>query len=270
MNITGPIKRVTKEILRRFGVGILRYSDLENLRRDRVELKRNSSAAREIEFIRSLRDGNADLLLKIWDKSKSQLRQDLFVLHHLGFKRNGFFVEFGASNGVDLSNTYLMERDFGWDGILAEPAKIWHKDLINNRNCKINTDCIWKCSGSKIYYQQAATPELSTIKGFCDSDNHREARKNGTSYIVNTISLNDLLRTYDAPKNIDYLSIDTEGSEYEILSSWDFQEYTFEVITCEHNYTWQRDKIFSLLVGRGYKRVFESFSLFDDWYVRVD
>jgi hypothetical protein len=41
--------------------------------------------------------------------SKSQLRQDLFVLSELSFKQNGFFVEFGATNGVELSNTHLME-----------------------------------------------------------------------------------------------------------------------------------------------------------------
>ena len=51
--------------------------------------------------------------------SKSQLKQDIFVLLETGFKRNGFFVEFGATNGIDLSNTYLLEKRFGWNGILA-------------------------------------------------------------------------------------------------------------------------------------------------------
>src|SRR5450631_2035857 len=53
-------------------------------------------------------------LMSLLAQSKSQLRQDLFVLTMLDFKRNGYFVEFGATNGSDLSNTYLLEKSFGW------------------------------------------------------------------------------------------------------------------------------------------------------------
>ena len=53
---------------------------------------------------------------------KSQIYQDIFVLYTLNWKRNGFFVEFGATNGFDLSNSYLLEKDFGWKGILCEPG----------------------------------------------------------------------------------------------------------------------------------------------------
>ena len=52
--------------------------------------------------------------------------QHLFDLSELEFKRNGFFVEFGAANGIDLSNTYLLETEFSWTGILAEPATYGH------------------------------------------------------------------------------------------------------------------------------------------------
>ncbi len=56
---------------------------------------------------------------------KSQIHQDIFVLYTLSWKRNGFFVEFGATNGVFLSNTYLLEKNFGWKGILSEPNPHW-------------------------------------------------------------------------------------------------------------------------------------------------
>ena len=64
--------------------------------------------------------------------SKSQLGQDIFALQQLNFKRNGFFVEFGATNGIDYSNTLVMEKLFEWNGILSEPAKIWHRNLRLN------------------------------------------------------------------------------------------------------------------------------------------
>jgi FkbM family methyltransferase len=254
-------KKLIKNVLKNFDIGITRHSTLK-------KLLHNSSAAHDIEVLQRLNNTNAQQLLHYFGKSKSQLRQDLFVLSHLSFKRNGYFVEFGATNGYDLSNTYLMEKEFGWSGILAEPATVWKKDLKNNRNCNIETDCVWKESNSTLTFRQTTAVELSTIDSYSETDLHKDARNEGKTYSVKTISLIDLLTKYNAPAHIDYLSIDTEGSEYEILNSFDFSKYTFSVITCEHNYTLMREKLYSLLTRQGYKRVFENLSLFDDWYVR--
>jgi FkbM family methyltransferase len=254
-------KKAIARILKSFDIGITHYNTLQ-------ELRRNRDALHDIRVLQTLsNEVSSYQLLKYFANSKSQLRQDLFALCHLGFKRNGYFVEFGATNGRDLSNTYLMEKELGWDGILAEPAKVWHADLKKNRNCNIETSCIWKDTNSTLTFNQVAAPELSTISSYSDTDLHKQARKEGNTYEVKTISLSDLLLKYKAPKQIDYLSIDTEGSEYEILSSFDFSEYTFGVITCEHNYTPMRHKIHSLLSSQGYKRVLEDLSFFDDWYV---
>ena len=70
-----------------------------------------------------------------------------------------------------------------------------------------------------------------------------------------------------APKIIDYLSIDTEGSEYEILKNFDFKSYKLKVITCEHNYNENREKIYNLLSDNGYKRKLTKISKFEDWYI---
>ena len=202
--------------------------------------------------------------------SKSQIKQDLFVLYALNFKKNGFFVEFGATNGLNLSNTHLLETQYGWNGILAEPAKTWHSALQKNRECFIETNCVWKKSGEQLAFNEVEDPELSTVAAFNESDLHKQSRKSGESYLVNTISLLDLLKKYNAPKIIDYLSIDTEGSEFEILQNFDFNNYGFRVITCEHNKTANREKIYNLLTSKGYKRKFVGFSKFDDWYVKED
>lgn len=204
--------------------------------------------------------------------SKSQLGQDLFVLSELGFKRNGFFIEFGAANGIDLSNTHLMETKFGWKGILSEPAKIWHSELKSNRSSSIELDCVWKTTGDTLLFNEVNdnlhNGELSTIDIFSNSDKHSKARKFSNKYEVKTISLSDMLKKHNAPKTIDYLSIDTEGSEYEILKGFDFNEYDIKIITCEHNHTPIREKIFALLSANGYVRKYTKFSQFDDWYVR--
>ena len=96
-------------------------------------------------------------------------------------------------------------------------------------------------------FNQTLEPDYSTLDIFSDSDHHVNKRKNGEKYSVDTISLVDLLDEHRAPTEIDYLSIDTEGSEYDILENFNFQKYKIKIITCEHNYTPQRDLIKSLL-----------------------
>ena len=76
-----------------------------------------------------------------------------------------------------------------------------------------------------------------------------------------------LLAEHRAPQVVDYLSIDTEGSEYEILRKFDFNSYQFNCITVEHNFSKQRQKIFKLLSNAGYRRVYSEVSDFDDWYI---
>ena len=82
------------------------------------------------------------------------------------------------------------------------------------------------------------------------------------------MSLNDLDR-HGAPAVIDYLSIDTEGSEFEILNAFDFSRHRFSVITCEHNFSAQRQEIYERLVRNSYVRVFDGLSRWDDWYVHA-
>lgn len=207
---------------------------------------------------------NAELLAK----SRSQLRQDMFVLAELGHKRNGFFVEFGATNGHDLSNSHMLEKEFGWTGILAEPAKLWHADLAKNRSAKIDHRCVWKKSNETLVFNETSFAELSTIDQYSDFDLHAKAREDGKRYEVETISLLDLLEEHGAPREIDYLSIDTEGSEFEILEAFDFNKYNIRVITCEHNHSPMRERIHDLLTRNGFVRKYAGLSQFDDWYVK--
>ena len=206
-----------------------------------------------------------------FERSHSQIFQDLFVIRTLSGKRAGFFCEFGATDGVSLSNSCLLEREYGWRGILAEPARGWHEDLQKNRpTARIDKGCVWTKTGDVIEFKEVRSREFSTIAAFSESDHHLNNRKQGLSYSVDTISLNDLLVKHEAPQSIDYLSMDTEGSELEILKSFDFGRFRPLVLTVEHNYTENRKEIFDLLVGNGYRRMLTACSLFDDWYVSND
>lgn len=223
---------------------------------------------RDIDFLKALPAGSVAPAVALLDLSKSQMRQDLFVLSRLDFKRDGFFVEFGATDGCKLSNSWLLEKHFGWRGILAEPARIWHADLHANRTAVIETDCVWKKADAEVEFAEIGAASLSTMSQFTGS-RHAQGRRS-TRYMVRTVTLTDMLVRHKAPPVIDYLSIDTEGSEYDILEAHDFDRFRFRVITCEHNHTAQRQRIHDLLVRRGYQRVLERQSGCDDWYVFVD
>lgn len=228
-------------------------------------------AERNENFIKILSfypDSDLKKIIPYIQSSQSQFGQDFIALIINNCKSNGFFVEFGATNGKDLSNTYILEKNFQWSGILAEPAKHWHKDLVKNRSCFISTDCVWSKTNEKIHFRETEIKEISTVNSFSDQDKYSSFRQKGKLYEVNTISLLDLLDHFKAPKNIDYLSIDTEGSEFDVLENFDFSRYSFNLITCEHNFTENREKIYKLLTANGYIRILEEISHVDDWYVR--
>lgn len=267
-SVQNLILRKIRRILNLFGVQLTRYesnlevTQLKNIFSTLVELaklERAGAHSDEVNFLRFVQEN-----LHI---SKSQILQDLFVLYELREKENGYFVEFGAANGVDSSNSFVLEKNYNWCGILAEPARIWHEELKEKRRCKIDYRCVWSEAGRQLF-NEVSIPELSTINCYSNTDHHFKAREIGAKYYVETISLNELLESNDAPLYIDYLSIDTEGSEPEILNALDFEKYQIKIITCEHNYTQTREKIYKLLTAKGYVRKFEVFSLVDDWYVK--
>ncbi len=198
--------------------------------------------------------------------SYAESHQDLFAQYILGNKRGGYFVDFGAGDGVTGSNSYLLEKDYQWRGIVCEPCRSRHKILRANRHCSIDLRCVYTSSGKHVEFLEALDNNLSTISAYVSSDKWKEKRlESPTSYPVETISLNDLLSYHNAPPTIDYLSLDTEGSEFHILCNYDFSR-PISVITVEHNNNAYRSGICDLLMQRGYERVLEGYCAWDDWY----
>lgn len=205
------------------------------------------------------------------DRSRSQILQDLWVSYELGEKRGGFFVEFGATNGVTNSNTWLLEKEYGWQGILAEPNPFWHDALAQNRSSRKDRRCVSSSSGERVRFlaTNAVDPELSGVAEFASGDHFAAVRSAGQEIEVETVSLNQLLAECNAPRRIDYMSIDTEGSEYDILRSFNFSRYTIDLLTVEQNRQTEA-AIQAVLTKHGYKRVFAEFSQWDGWYVHSE
>ena len=205
---------------------------------------------------------------------KSQLYQDVFASFIIGNKFDKTFLEFGATNGLDLSNTFMLESSFGWKGVLSEPSPQWHTSLkVNRKNSNIITKCIWTESNKKLDFFESDAGELSTLSNYLENDiksmpgNTRLRKKNGKLIKVETISLNDVIKNYFQNKAPSYISIDTEGSEFEILSFFDFKKFKPVVFTIEHNFTKSQIEIDNLMFSKNYIRVFKEITAFDAWYV---
>lgn len=196
--------------------------------------------------------------------AKAQNYQDVFAFSVLGRPVNGYFVEVGAANGMQFSNTYLLEK-FGWQGILVEPAVAWHPHIQACRQARLDTRCAWSSDGDMVPFCQFPDSNLSTVERFAANQISTWRTSPSARYVVESATLQTILR--ETPHTIDYLSLDVEGSEWEVLSAYDFS-HQFRVITCEHNFKEpQRSQIHNLLTSRGYLRVCEHVSKYDDWYV---
>jgi FkbM family methyltransferase len=276
------VRKVIKRLFELFGFQLVKTKFVNELAsrcdKNQIEIKKVENTLQKIQFLLSHAtvennrfpdlDGflrfSSDKLLK----SKAQIFQDLFVLYVTNEKRQGFFVDFGATNGIELNNTYLLEKEYKWTGILAEPAKVWENSLRKNRTCFIDNRCVWSTSGELLLFNETENAILSSINSFSDIDFLSDQRINKARYEVPTVSLMDLLKKYNAPYEIDYLSIDTEGSELDILQAFNFEKFSIKIITVEHNFTDKREQICALLTMKGYRRIFDKISLFDDWYIK--
>jgi FkbM family methyltransferase len=208
-------------------------------------------------------------------KGMSQLGQEYFVLEMLGNLHNGFFLDSGASNGVRANNTYLLEFAFGWKGICIEPNESFFAELVKNRNCICLNCCLYDHDGSVDYV------EASTLGGIINEyhSSHLEYAKrscniptdlNGRPITITKTSrtISSVLKENNAPAVIDYWSLDTEGSEFAILKSFPFSNYSFRVLTVEHNWLPVRDDIRHFLESKGYFLIREMG--IDDCYVKKD
>jgi FkbM family methyltransferase len=171
---------------------------------------------------------NASEIIDMILKTPAEHAQDVFAFIFSGCKREGFFVEFGACDGLSISNTLSLEQRFGWTGILAEPSRFWRESLPRNRTAAIDFRCVAGKTGEQVRFFEADLPLNSSSQNLYLGSVE-------SSYDVETVSLMDLLDYHSAPKHIDYISIDTEGSEKEILEAFDFNKYKFRFITVEEH-----------------------------------
>lgn len=194
--------------------------------------------------------------------SYSQFDQDVWVLEKFPIN-NGFFIDVGFSDGVSLSNTYLLELN-GWSGIGIDPEP---NNYQQRKNTRIFKEAVYSQPDVELDFVKYGM--LSGFLNEINTDLHKKiiTEKKPEIIKVKTKTLDDILRLANCPNFIHYMSLDTEGSEYEILKTFPFNKYSFGCITVEHNYVEsQRHKIKILLESHGY--TLDKQLKIDDCYVQ--
>jgi FkbM family methyltransferase len=231
---------------------------------DGIRLRHENSAA----FIQGVSDGCGGHTLALIDfanmtdgavkfYSHPGHDQDEWVIKEVfPGRRGGWFIDSGAGpDGISNSNTYALETQFGWTGLLVEPHPQRHPEVVKNRSSIIEMACLTDKAGDVTFTLNQDAPGTSGILGEMSEPNRVHAgfdRKEMPSITVPGIPLWELLRRHDAPKVIEYLSLDIEGAEWLALKDFPFDEFRILAMTIERG---GRDyvRLARKLRGEGYR-----------------
>lgn len=201
--------------------------------------------------------------------SHSQFKQEDFVLNFFNHKKNGVFFEAGGMDGVRHSNTFLLEKEYGWSGLLVEPSPKLYKDLVKNRNC-YHENVLLGSDDKELTYLHIIEPDdmkekcgsagLAGVIDFYDPRHldrvHKRINETNASSVeikMKTVSLETLFDKYKI-SDIDYFSLDTEGSELDILKSINFDKVNIKLLGVEFNYE-SDNETFNFIKSKGYNPI---------------
>ena len=207
----------------------------------------------------------------------SQIGQDKYYIEEIiKFKCNGLFLDIGAYDGITGSNTYFLEKNLNWKGLLVECNPELVDICRQNRTSILCNKAIYKESNTKIDFMiprgqeiHGGKAQLGGIKDFLRPESVNcfyESYKSNSIVQVDTININELLEQHEMYE-IDYMSLDVEGYELEILKQIDLKKFKIHYLTVEHaNIPHYQHNINTYLLSQGYKLA--RHNNHDDEYVR--
>ncbi len=204
----------------------------------------------------------------------SQTKQDEIVDRLTKCKEKGVFVDIGAHDGITYSNTFFFEKFRGWSGVCVEPVPEIFAKLKMNRKCILINGAISN-SNKIVDFKRVYGERLEMLSGILENqdESHSEriehhVNKNESKYEIikmQTYTITNVLQEHNLLE-IDYVSIDVEGAELEVLSSFDFDKIKVNYITVENNNKDQ--KISNFLSKSGFIFAFHYGA--DEFHIRKD
>ena len=212
------------------------------------------------------------------DEFYSQIGQDRYYVEKIiKRRRNGIFLDIGAHDGVTFSNTYYLEKNLGWTGLCVEPNPSSYDKCIRNRTCNVVNKAILEGQKGKAEFiipegegkVEGGLEQLCALKGHVRDKSLRHdfatQYSKQSTIMVDTTSIMDLLNEHQMYA-IDYMSIDVEGYELDILKGIDYEKVKVRFLTIEHgNDEGYRKEICDFLASKGYERHREN--KWDDEYM---
>jgi len=201
----------------------------------------------------------------------SQDNQDKFLETNIfkGYK-NGFYVDVGAHDGISINNTLYFEKNNNWTGINIEPIKKVFDSLVMNRPNNINLNCaVCNNDGETDFLSNTGYTEMISgikdnfdIRHFMRLEFENKCYGSTTELIkVNTKKLETILDEHNI-SHINYLSIDVEGAEFEVIKSIHFDKVFIDVIGFENNYDDVSVPIVEYLQNKGFIVIHKSLDIF--------
>lgn len=196
----------------------------------------------------------------------SQIGQDKYFIEKISkYKPFGVFLEIGGYDGLVGSNTFFCEKNLGWSGIIVECNPELAQLCIKNRKCIVSNKAVHVTDDDNVTFIIPRGDEiiggkeqLGGIKGSIRKGNFSSfsgSYKTTKEIICKTITVNSLLEQHNIYE-VDYLSLDTEGNELDILKSIDYTKYKIKYLTIEHGECEQYQKeIYAFLSNQGFNRV---------------
>jgi len=201
----------------------------------------------------------------------SQCNQDEYLETNIfkGYK-NGFYVDVGAHDGVSINNTLYFEKNNNWNGINIEPIKTVFDNLVINRPNDINLNCA-VCNNNgetDFFYNVGYTEMISGIKDTFDPRHlqrleRENAQHNSTTQVISVVTkkLETIFDEHNV-SHVNYLSIDVEGGEFEVIKSINFDKVFIDVIGFENNYSDVSVPIVQYLENNGFVVIHTSADIF--------
>lgn len=201
----------------------------------------------------------------------SQLGQDVLILGLLG--ADGFFLDIGAASPEYLSNTFALERSYGWSGVVVEPdpsfAELQRRARKKDSRTFVCETALGDVDGQATLIRATELSTLSTqldnVDGY--SAARAEAAAKGQVVAVSLKRPLTVLMEASAPATIDFMSLDVEGSELTVLRNFPFETYRVRSACIEHNGRSDLPEMVSVMRDNGLVRVLEGFSGVDAWFI---
>lgn len=196
--------------------------------------------------------------LKGWDNSEyfGQWKTDEVIESYFPNKRNGLCIECGAANGIKGSNTYYFEKQKDWNCLCIEPNPEHRSSLLKHRLYHTICACSDKKGKQVLTIYKVGDNDISSSITSLDPDqrlieDHKDIINHSYDVEVDVKLLGEVIHDYTGKKKIDFISIDTEGTELKVLQGFDFGYYDVTLFVIENNYN--DPEIEEFMKTKGYK-----------------